>query len=75
MSLRVSFFSVVPSPYQRDLFRALAQRSEVELRVHYLEASSPDSPWPEKALADYESVLPGRWFALGNARCHINWRR
>ena len=73
MSLRVSFFSVVPSPYQRDLFRALAQRSEVELRVHYLEASSPDSPWPEKALADYESVLPGRWFALGNARCHVNW--
>jgi glycosyltransferase involved in cell wall biosynthesis len=74
MSLLVSFFSVVPSPYQRDLFRALAQRSEVDLRVHYLEASSPDSPWPEKALADYESVLPGRWFALGNARCHVNWQ-
>lgn len=73
MSLRVSFLSVVPSPYQRDLFRALALRPEVDLRVHYLEAAAPDSPWPEKALADYESVLPGRWFALGSARCHMNW--
>ena len=73
MKLRVSFLSVVPSPYQRDLFRALAQRPEVELRVHYLEAAAPDSPWPEKPLADFESVLPGRWFALGGARCHWNW--
>ena len=49
----------MPSPYQRDLFRALARRPEVRMRVYYLEASRPDSPWPEKPLENYETVLPG----------------
>jgi glycosyltransferase involved in cell wall biosynthesis len=70
---RVGVFSVVPSPYQRDLLAALAQRPEVALSVHYLEAASPDSPWPEKPLADYEQVLPGFWFSLAGARVHVNW--
>ena len=42
--MKVAFISVVPSPYQRDLFRALAQRPEVNLQVFYLEAAAPDSP-------------------------------
>ena len=71
--MKVAFVSVVPSPYQRDLFRALAARTEVELSVFYLEAAAPDSPWPEKALAPYESILPGTWLPLGPARCHVNW--
>lgn len=66
-------FSVVPSPYQRDLLAALAQRPEVELHVHYLEAASPDSPWPEKPLAHYEQVLPGFWISIRGARVHVNW--
>ena len=71
--MKVAFVSVVPSPYQRDLFRALAARPEVELSVFYLEAAAPDSPWPEKALAPYESILRGTWLPLGAARCHVNW--
>ena len=71
--MKVAFVSVVPSPYQRDLFRALAARAEVELSVFYLEAAAPDSPWPEKALAPYEQILPGTWLPLGAARCHVNW--
>ncbi len=71
--MKVAFVSVVPSPYQRDLFRALATRPEVELSVFYLEAAAPDSPWPEKALAPYESILRGMWLPLGAARCHVNW--
>lgn len=71
--LRVAFVSVVPSPYQRDLFRALARRPEITLDVHYLEAASPDSPWPEKPLADYEHILPGFWLPAGSARLHLNW--
>jgi glycosyltransferase involved in cell wall biosynthesis len=73
MRKAVAFVSVVPSPYQRDLFRALAARSEIDLRVFYLEASAPDSPWPETPLAPYETVLPGFWFPVGKARCHWNW--
>jgi len=71
--MKAAFVSVVPSPYQRDLFQALAQRPEVQLSVFYLEAAAPDSPWPQKPLAAYEKILRGFWFALGSARCHVNW--
>jgi glycosyltransferase involved in cell wall biosynthesis len=73
MKRRVAVFSVVPSPYQRDLFAALARRTELDLHVFYLEAASPDSPWPEKPLAPYERVLPGFWVSLRGARVHLNW--
>ena len=73
VSYEVAFFSVVPSPYQSDLFRALASRPEVNLRVYYLGPSIPESPWPEKPLAEYESVLPGGWLPFGQARCQWNW--
>jgi poly(glycerol-phosphate) alpha-glucosyltransferase len=72
--VRAAFVSVVPSPYQRDLFHALHLRPEVELSVFYMEAAAPDSPWPEKALAAYEQVLPGFWLPLGARRIHVNWR-
>ncbi len=62
MSLRVAFICVVPSPYQRDLFAALAARPEVDLHVYYMERAAPDSPWPEKPLAAYEEYLKGFWF-------------
>lgn len=71
--IRVAFVSVVPSPYQRDLFAALAVRPEVELRVFYMEKAAPDSPWPEKPLAAYESYLGGFWFPVRHARVHVNW--
>ena len=71
--MKVAFVSVVPSPYQRDLFRALAARAEVKLSVFYLEAAAPDSPWPGKALAPCETILRGTWLPLGAARCHVNW--
>ncbi len=71
--MRVAFVSVVPSPYQRDLFHALAERAEVELSVFYLEAAAPDSPWPQRTLAPWEQILRGLWMPLGAARCHVNW--
>lgn len=74
MRYRVAFLSVVPSPYQRDIFAALARREDVDLQVYYLEAAAPDSPWPEKALPEYSKILPGFWFPIGAARCHVNWR-
>jgi len=72
MKYRVAFLSVVASPYQRDIFAALARRDDVDLRVDYLESAAPDSPWPEKDLPDYSRVLRGFWFSLGSARCHVN---
>src|SRR5712692_2831951 len=67
------FVTIVPSPYQRDLFGALAAREDVDLRVYYMEGRSPDSPWPEKPLRPFERIMPGFWVPVGGARGHVNW--
>ena len=70
--MRLSVFSVTPSPYQRDFFAALAAWPGVELSVRYLEGQTPDSPWPAAPLAPYEQVLPGKVWGQGRVRCHWN---
>ncbi|MEB3209759.1 MAG: glycosyltransferase family 4 protein [Leptolyngbyaceae bacterium] len=72
--MRVAVYSIVPSPYQRDLFYALAHSSQVDLQVYYLEAACSDSPWPEKPLQDYEHILPGTHLQWGSSRFHLNWQ-
>ncbi len=70
---RALFITIVPSPYQRDLFAALAARDDVDLSVLYMEAASPDSPWPEAPLRPFERILPGFWVPLSRVRFHFNW--
>jgi glycosyltransferase involved in cell wall biosynthesis len=67
------FITIVPTPYQRDLFGALAAREDVDLSVYYMEAAAPDSPWPEKPLRHFERVMPGFWVPFNGARGHVNW--
>lgn len=71
--IRVTFYSILPSPYQRDLFAAIAERPEISLKVRYLEMTVDDSPWPQKPLSEYESVLPGKDLRWGSSRFHVNW--
>lgn len=70
---RVAFVTIVPSPYQRDLFGALAEREEIDLSVYYLESAAPESPWPEKELRPFERILPGFSVPFGSVRAHVNW--
>jgi glycosyltransferase involved in cell wall biosynthesis len=70
---KVLFITILPAPYQRDLFGALAARDEVDLSVCYMEASSPDSPWPERSLRPFERIMSGFWVPFGDARGHVNW--
>jgi hypothetical protein len=70
---RLAFITILPSPYQRDLFGALAEREEINLSVYYMEAASPDTPWPEAPLRSYEQIMPGFWASFGCARAHVNW--
>jgi glycosyltransferase involved in cell wall biosynthesis len=71
---KVVFVTIVPSPYQRDLFGALAAREDIDLNVYYLESAAPDSPWPEKELRSFERILPGFWIPFGSMRAHVNWQ-
>ena len=70
---KVTLYSILPSPYQRDLLYALAQHPKVDLQVNYLEAACSDSPWPEKPIQDYERILPGFDVSWGLSRFHFNW--
>ena len=70
--MKLGVLSVVPSPYQRDLFAALADLQELDLSVAYLEDAAPDSPWPKSPLASYETILPGFTIGKGRVRCHVN---
>lgn len=69
---RVAFLSVVPSPYQGDIFAALARRDDVDLRVDYIGAGLPESPWPKKPLPGYAKILPGFTLPIGSARYPVN---
>lgn len=71
--LRVLVLSVVPSPYQRDLFQALASRPEIDLSVRYMEANLKGYPWQQEPLAGYEQVLSGGRIDTGRLRLHWNW--
>lgn len=71
--MNVVIYSILPSPYQRDLFAVLSRCELVNLQVYYLEKSVDDSPWPEKPLEFYESVLPGFDLRWGLSRFHWNW--
>lgn len=71
--IRVAFVTILPSPYQLDLFRALSRQPEVDLTVFYLEEAAPDSPWPATLREPYEHVLKGFWIGKGPKRWHFNW--
>lgn len=70
---KVHFITILPSPYQRDMFGALAARTDIELTVQYLELEAPDSPWPQVPLRTFEYHVPGFWFPFAGGRWHVNW--
>lgn len=72
-SHKVHFITILPSPYQRDMFGALADRPDIDLTVQYLEMEAPDSPWPQVPLRPYEHRIPGFWFPFAGGRWHVNW--
>ena len=71
--MKLIVFSIVPSPYQRDMFRALHDHSGIDLQVFYLEHAAPDSPWGKDTLEPWETVLPGFCVGRGRIRSHGNW--
>src|SRR5262249_28899624 len=69
---RIVFLTVMPSPYQRQLFQALHSDGRIEIRVLYCARTVEDRNWSVTSLYPYEEVLPGgaiRWLDRG---AHFN---
>lgn len=66
--IRVLVLTVMPSPYQRELFDAMAAHPGLDLRVRYYTADAPDRQWAPPRLPAHSRIMPG--FAVHSiARC------
>ncbi|MFK7777470.1 MAG: glycosyltransferase family 4 protein [Gimesia sp.] len=70
--MKVTFLTVMPSPYIQELFAAMNNDPRIDLRVLYLEQEAPDTHWGEQEMPSYAKVLPGRWIGYREARIHLN---
>jgi glycosyltransferase involved in cell wall biosynthesis len=73
--LNLTFLTVMPSPYMRDLFEAFNGDDRIRLKVKYLEREAVAAPgvyWKDRPLPEYATVLPGGWFRFWRARVHVN---
>ena len=69
---RILFMTVIPSPYQRQLFERLWKAQDFDVKVLYYAMGAHDRQWQHPELAPFESVMPGvqlRWLG-GSAYCN-----
>jgi glycosyltransferase involved in cell wall biosynthesis len=72
MRRRVLFLTVMPSPYQRELFNALDSDGRTEIRVLYCARHVYGRNWHIPALNTYEEVLPGKTINWLGPSAHFN---
>lgn len=70
--MRLVFLTVIPSPYQRQLFAAMQASDAMEARVFYFARSEHNRAWHVPDLRPYETVLEGRTVRLGGRSVHWN---
>jgi glycosyltransferase involved in cell wall biosynthesis len=58
LKYRLLFLTVIPSPYQQDLFNALSRSSNMDINVLYYASTASDRDWDTPRLADYEKIMP-----------------
>jgi glycosyltransferase involved in cell wall biosynthesis len=69
---KVLFLTVIPSPYQRETFQALATTTGWDVRVLYYAASASDRSWAKPVLTPIERVLPGLTLSPLGRSAHLN---
>lgn len=72
--MKVVFLTVIPSPYQRELFDALDQVDGLEISVFYYAMLAADREWKPVKLRSYEHVLPGLNFQRIHPTLFLNFR-
>ncbi len=72
MGHRVLFLTVMPSPYQRELFQALQSDGRISIRVLYYTTTAADRNWSLGPLSACEEVLRGRTIGWLGPSAHVN---
>ena len=72
MQPRVLFLTVMPSPYQRELFQALHSDGRTAIRVLYYTNTAADRNWSVGPLSPYEEILPGKTIGWLGPSAHLN---
>jgi glycosyltransferase involved in cell wall biosynthesis len=73
MPPRVLFLTVMPSPYQRELFKALHADERVDIQVWYYTKSASDRNWSLAPLSSYEQILRGTTLKWLGSSAHLNY--
>lgn len=70
--MKLLILTVMPSPYQRQLFAALAALPDINLQVFYFTAGAHDREWDIPDMAPFERILPGRTLRRISNSAHWN---
>src|SRR5882724_2115202 len=70
--MQVTFLTIMPSPYSRDLFAAIEADGRIAPHVLYMEMEAPDTRWGNVPLPEWSEVLSGGWRSLAGGRIHWN---
>lgn len=70
--MKLLFLTVMPSPYQRQLFSGLAAADDIELEVRYYTVGAHDREWQAPDFEPFEAALPGRVISALGPSAHWN---
>lgn len=70
--MKLLFFTVIPSPYQRQLFDHLSQLPGVDICVAYYKQFAHDREWKAPVYKDYEVLLDGITLSWLGPSAHYN---
>jgi glycosyltransferase involved in cell wall biosynthesis len=70
--MKILFLTVMPAPYQRELFAAANRLYNFRVEVRYFTSMSHDRAWDEPILSSAEVVMPGKTLRQLGASAHWN---
>jgi glycosyltransferase involved in cell wall biosynthesis len=70
--MKLLFLTVMPSPYQQQLFAAMAAADGFSVTVRYFTAGALDREWFPPVLAAYEKVMAGSTLSFLGSSAHWN---
>lgn len=71
--MKLIFLTVMPSPYQRQLFAAMADAPDIEVAARYFVANAHDRQWAVPDLHPHEKVMAGITLSPLGKSAHFNF--